>query len=154
MRTGDNIFACVTKSGSNKSAEVLLHDNARPHMADKIKALLQKFRWEVLSHPPYSPDLSPCNYAIFGPLRKGSERQTINLGQRHQAVHAELVHNAALRILRDSHSLPCVTVGQVPQQPGPVFRTYRYWFLFLGLRLVSFLMSLIKVIISNVKIGK
>ena len=24
----------------------------------------------VLCHPPYSPDLSPCDYAIFGPLKK------------------------------------------------------------------------------------
>ena len=33
-------------------------------------ALLQKFKWEVLGHPPYNPDLSPCDYTIFGPLKK------------------------------------------------------------------------------------
>ena len=42
----------------------------------------------------------------------------IHLGRRRQAVHVELVHNAAPGILRDSNSLPCVAVGQVPQQPG------------------------------------
>ena len=47
---------------------------------------------------------------------KGSEGKTIHLGLR-QVVHAELVHNAAAGILRDSHSLPCVAVGQ---QPGPI----------------------------------
>ena len=45
--------------------------------------------------------------------------------------------------LQDSHSLPCVTVGQVPQLPGPKRLTYRYWFRFLGLWLVSFWMPLI-----------
>ena len=50
--------------------EVLLHDSARPHMANTITALLQKFKWEVLGHPPYSPDLSPCDYAIFDSLIK------------------------------------------------------------------------------------
>ena len=29
--------------------------------------------------------------------------------------------------------------GQVPQQPGPILLTYRYWFLFIGLRIVPFL---------------
>ena len=38
---------------------------------------------------------------------------------------------------------PCVAVGQVPQQPGPILLTYRYWFLFPGLQLVSFWMPLI-----------
>ena len=32
---------------------------------------LAEIKWEVLGHPPYSPDLSPCDYAIFGPLKKG-----------------------------------------------------------------------------------
>ena len=49
---------------------ILLHDNPRPHMANTITALLQKFKWEVVGHPPYSPDLSPCDYAISGPLKK------------------------------------------------------------------------------------
>ena len=55
----------------------------------------------------------------------------------------ELVHNAAPGISQDGHSPPCVAVGQVPQQPGPILLTYRYWFLFLGLLLVSFLMPII-----------
>ena len=49
---------------------ILFHDNARFHTAITITALLQKFKWEVPGHPPYSPDLSPCDYAIFGPIEK------------------------------------------------------------------------------------
>ncbi|KAJ4441168.1 hypothetical protein ANN_11019 [Periplaneta americana] len=37
---------------------------------------------------------------------------------------AELVYNAALGILRDSHSPPCVAVQQVPQQSGPILLTH------------------------------
>ena len=43
---------------------ILLHENARPHMANTIMALLQKFKLKVLGHPPYTPDLSPCDYSI------------------------------------------------------------------------------------------
>ena len=49
---------------------ILLHDSARTHTANTIMALLQKFKWKVLGHPPYSPDLSPCDYAIFGHMKK------------------------------------------------------------------------------------
>ena len=70
VQPGNNIVACVTKSGSDKDAEVLLHDNARPQMANTITALLHIFKWEVLGHPLYSPDLSPSDYAIFCPLKK------------------------------------------------------------------------------------
>ena len=61
----------------------------------------------------------PAIMTLLSP-KKGYEGQTIHLGRRHQAVHAELVHNATPGILRDSHSPPCATVGQVSQQPGSI----------------------------------
>jgi histone-lysine N-methyltransferase SETMAR len=48
----------------------LLHDNARPHTAVATTSHLQHFKWEILQHPPYSPDLSPCDYHVFGPFKK------------------------------------------------------------------------------------
>jgi len=48
----------------------LLHDNARPHVARDTKALLEKFGWDVISHPPYSPDLAPSDYHLFLNLKK------------------------------------------------------------------------------------
>ncbi|KAJ4436145.1 hypothetical protein ANN_18772 [Periplaneta americana] len=29
------------------------------------QCLLQRWDWEVLKHPPYSPDMSPCDYDLF-----------------------------------------------------------------------------------------
>ncbi|PNF26278.1 hypothetical protein B7P43_G02687, partial [Cryptotermes secundus] len=48
----------------------LLHDNARPHTANSVRNTVQRFGWEVLQHPPYSPDLSPCDFHIFGDLKR------------------------------------------------------------------------------------
>ena len=31
---------------------------------------LAKLYWTALQHPPYSPDLSPCDYHMFGPLKE------------------------------------------------------------------------------------
>jgi hypothetical protein len=35
---------------------LLLHDNARPHTANKTNETLRNFKWEVLDRPPYNPD--------------------------------------------------------------------------------------------------
>ena len=37
---------------------ILLHDNARPHVAAPVKTYLETFKWKVLPHPPYSPHCS------------------------------------------------------------------------------------------------
>jgi histone-lysine N-methyltransferase SETMAR len=44
---------------------ILLHDNARPHTANATKNWLRGANWEVLEHPPYSPDLAPSDYHLF-----------------------------------------------------------------------------------------
>ena len=49
---------------------VLFHqDNARLHTAKKTLELIEHFGWEVVPHPPYSPDLAPSDYHLFGPLK-------------------------------------------------------------------------------------
>jgi hypothetical protein len=33
-------------------------------------ATLLKLKWEVLPPPPYSPDLAPSDYHLFGPMKR------------------------------------------------------------------------------------
>jgi transposase len=47
---------------------ILQHDNARSHTANMTKAAIQELDWEILPHPPYSPDLAPSDYCLFRPL--------------------------------------------------------------------------------------
>ena len=44
---------------------IILHDNATPHKAICVRDLLRHWRWEVLKHLPYSPDLLPCDYDLI-----------------------------------------------------------------------------------------
>ncbi|KAG5313106.1 MOS1T transposase, partial [Pseudoatta argentina] len=44
---------------------ILLHDNARPHVAKPVKTYLETLKWEVLPHPPYSPDIAPSDFHLF-----------------------------------------------------------------------------------------
>ena len=48
----------------------LLHDKARPHVARQTIAHLDQFGWDIISHPPYSPDLAPCDYHLFPKLKE------------------------------------------------------------------------------------
>jgi histone-lysine N-methyltransferase SETMAR len=36
---------------------------------------LQKEKWEVLQHPPYSPDLAPSDFYLFGPFKNFLSRK-------------------------------------------------------------------------------
>ena len=47
----------------------LLHI-VRPHSAALTQEKLAQMYWTALEHLPYSPDLSPCEYHIFGPLKE------------------------------------------------------------------------------------
>ena len=48
----------------------LLHNNASSHNCEVVKSFLASEKVEVLNHPPYSPDLCPCDFFLFPRLKK------------------------------------------------------------------------------------
>lgn len=50
---------------------ILLHDNARPHVAKPVKTYLETLQWEVLPHPPYSPDIALSDFHLFRSMAHG-----------------------------------------------------------------------------------
>ncbi len=59
----------------------LHHDNAPSHTAIPTLALIGESNLDMLSHPPYSPDLAPCDYFIFPRLKndlRGHRFHSIN----------------------------------------------------------------------------
>lgn len=59
---------------------VLHHDNAPSHTALIVRQFLAKTSTTVLEHPPYSPDLAPCDFFLFPKIKeklKGHHFQTL-----------------------------------------------------------------------------
>lgn len=61
---------------------ILLHDNARPHVAQVVKTYLETLKWDVLPHPPYYPDIAPSDYHLFRSMTHG-------LAEQHFRSHEE-----------------------------------------------------------------
>lgn len=55
----------IKKKRPNMKKVILLIDNARPHTANLTRSTIHSLNWELLPHPPYSPDLSPTDYHLF-----------------------------------------------------------------------------------------
>ena len=78
--------------GELSKGVALLYDNAHPHTATHTVEALQQLNFEVLEHPPYSPDLTPSDFHLFGPLKDALRgRHFASDQQVKEAVHVWLV---------------------------------------------------------------
>ncbi|GFR59309.1 transposase [Elysia marginata] len=51
------------------SRSLLRHENAGPHKARATTQSLRELGFQVLPHPTYSPDLTPCDFWLFPILK-------------------------------------------------------------------------------------
>lgn len=72
----DRLAAKIVEKRPNHGTVRFLHDNARPHTARVTRQKLIDFGWEVLPHPPYSPDLAPTDYHLFLSLSNAMQGKT------------------------------------------------------------------------------
>ena len=65
-------FPCYNKKRPSKgwSGVHLLQDNASSHKCEVVKSFLASEKVKVLNHPPYSPELSPCDFFFSPRLKK------------------------------------------------------------------------------------
>ena len=71
------------RCGLLSSGVHLQRDNARPHTAHTTVATITDLHFECLPHPPYSPDLAPSYFHMFGTLKKSWEERSSVLMKRY-----------------------------------------------------------------------
>ena len=65
-----SLFDSLPKSRTRNRKLFLLHDNAPVHTAFRTQEAISDLGFTVCRHPPYSPDLAPSDFHLFGFLKK------------------------------------------------------------------------------------
>ena len=60
----------ATRPNTGMRGIKILHDNAPAHKSKLVKEYLAAENIDTLPHPPYSPDLAPCDFYLFPLLKK------------------------------------------------------------------------------------
>lgn len=74
----DRLALKIAEKRPNHGTIRFLHDNARPHTARVTRQKLLDIGWEVMPHPPYSPDLAPTDYHLFLSLSNAIQGKTFD----------------------------------------------------------------------------
>ena len=62
----------------NRKGLIFHYDNATPHTSLATRQKLLRLGWEVMLHPPYSPNLAPSDYYLFRSLQNSLNGKTFN----------------------------------------------------------------------------
>jgi histone-lysine N-methyltransferase SETMAR len=65
------------------------HDYTRPHNSATTSAAVDSNVFEVVPHPPYSPDLAPPHFWLFGALKKHLKGKRFTCDDEVQAAMAK-----------------------------------------------------------------
>lgn len=60
----------IRRPGTGTRGLLLHHDNASAHTAAAILDFLEENHVQLVTHPPYSPDLAPCDFFLFPQVKR------------------------------------------------------------------------------------
>jgi hypothetical protein len=62
---------CYSQGRRSRERRVMLRfDNARIHYINTVRDRIAAAELEQIQHPPYSPDLAPCDFFLFGYVKE------------------------------------------------------------------------------------
>ena len=100
---------------------LILHDNASSHKCEVVTSLLASYNWDVLEHPPYSPDMSPPDYDLFPKLKEHLR------GTRYESLE-ELEAACAAQVRRINSCCLATGVTMLPSRWQLVIKKQGHYF--------------------------
>lgn len=83
----DRVQTALQNMGIDPRRIRFQQDNARPHVSRQTRQKLEELGWDVIKHPPYSPDAAPSDYHLFRSLEHFMRgRRFTENGQVQQAM--------------------------------------------------------------------
>jgi hypothetical protein len=95
----------------------MLHDNTHPHKASTVQDMTHYMPWKVLDHPPYSLDLSLCDFHVYGPFRAVD-----SVGQRYEGHNGAAVPAAAQQFFVEGIHQLCINGDTCLNAHGNYFK--------------------------------
>ena len=83
------VFQEIRKT-SRRTRSTLHHDNASSHTSAQTSALLSTQNIDLMSHPPYSPNLAPNYFFLFAHIKNKMRGQRVSTPE--EAVEAFRMH--------------------------------------------------------------
>ena len=62
----------------NRKQIIFHQDKARPHVSLMTRQKLLQLGWEILIHPPYSPDTATLDFHLFRSLQNSLNGKNVN----------------------------------------------------------------------------
>jgi hypothetical protein len=89
----DNILPefCALQIAGDRRRPVIHAENARPHIPTRVKEYMEEYVMRTARDPPYSPDLAPSDFFLFGYVQRALARSDFQT--------AEEVLSALVRML-------------------------------------------------------
>ena len=80
------------------------HDNALSHTSARTRESITSMGWTALPHPPYSTNLAPSDYYLFGPLKSASRGIHHNDDNKFRVCRHDLAQKPAPRVLPQEYT--------------------------------------------------
>ena len=114
---------------------LLHHDNAPAHTIAVATTKLVELDHELLPHPPYSPDLAPCDFFSFPNLKKSlagerfeSNEEVIALTEAHFTYLQKTCFSDELKKL-EHRWVKCIELkGYYVEKKSQLFQNFRFSF--------------------------
>ncbi|KAA6387697.1 MAG: hypothetical protein EZS28_016777 [Streblomastix strix] len=111
------------RSSNPELKSIYVHfDNASSHNSHASTQFLEENKIIRVAHPPYSPDLSPCGYFLFGYLKRNLQGNTFKTVEEAVDAASKILYSIPKNMLYSRFEIWRTRAWYVNQNDGSYFK--------------------------------